>query len=135
VVTSDNPRSEDPAQIIAEIEAGMRGDYRVEVDRAEAIAAAIDLAAPGDCVLIAGKGHEDYQIIGSRRMPFSDSDVAQRCRGTRHDGGADLSSIAAPSGGPSPALRCRGRRGRSIRAAVAPGDLFVATARRAGRRA
>jgi UDP-N-acetylmuramoyl-L-alanyl-D-glutamate--2,6-diaminopimelate ligase len=78
VVTSDNPRGEDPAQIIAEIVTAMRGDYRVEVDRGEAIAAAIDLAAPGDCVLIAGKGHEDYQIIGSRRIPFSDSDVARQ---------------------------------------------------------
>jgi UDP-N-acetylmuramoyl-L-alanyl-D-glutamate--2,6-diaminopimelate ligase len=78
VVTSDNPRGEDPAQIIAEIVTAMRGDYRVEVDRGEAIATAIDLAAPGDCVLIAGKGHEDYQIIGSRRIPFSDSDVARQ---------------------------------------------------------
>jgi UDP-N-acetylmuramoyl-L-alanyl-D-glutamate--2,6-diaminopimelate ligase len=78
VVTSDNPRSEDPLQIIADIEAAMRGDYRVEVDRAAAIAAAIQIAAPGDCVLIAGKGHEDYQIVGERRIPFSDSDVARQ---------------------------------------------------------
>jgi UDP-N-acetylmuramoyl-L-alanyl-D-glutamate--2,6-diaminopimelate ligase len=72
VVTSDNPRREDPAAIIADIEAAMEGDYRAVADRAAAIESAIALADSGDCVLIAGKGHEDYQIVGEERLPFSD---------------------------------------------------------------
>jgi UDP-N-acetylmuramoyl-L-alanyl-D-glutamate--2,6-diaminopimelate ligase len=107
VVTSDNPRGEDPGRSSLRSRPRCDGDYRVEVDRGAAIAAAIDLAAPGDCVLIAGKGHEDYQIIGSRRAcPFSDSDVATSvpCRGTRHDGGAD------------PRAACRAHRYRLRRA-------------------
>ena len=78
IVTSDNPRREDPLGIIADIEAGMHGEYRVEVDRAAAIAAALRMAGPGDCVLIAGKGHEDYQLVGGRRLPFSDLECARR---------------------------------------------------------
>jgi UDP-N-acetylmuramoyl-L-alanyl-D-glutamate--2,6-diaminopimelate ligase len=77
-VTSDNPRSEDPQHILEDIAAGCSGDYRLEVDRAAAIAAAIEAARPGDCVLIAGKGHEDYQLIGRERLPFSDVDAARR---------------------------------------------------------
>jgi UDP-N-acetylmuramoyl-L-alanyl-D-glutamate--2,6-diaminopimelate ligase len=76
ILTSDNPRSEDPLAIIADVEAGMCCDYLVRSDRGEAIRLAIESARPGDCVLIAGKGHEDYQIIGERRLAFSDSDVA-----------------------------------------------------------
>jgi UDP-N-acetylmuramoyl-L-alanyl-D-glutamate--2,6-diaminopimelate ligase len=76
ILTSDNPRSEDPLAIIADIEAGMHCEYTVRADRAEAISAAIESAQPDDCVLIAGKGHEDYQIVGSRRLSFSDSAVA-----------------------------------------------------------
>jgi UDP-N-acetylmuramoyl-L-alanyl-D-glutamate--2,6-diaminopimelate ligase len=78
VITSDNPRSEDPAQIIADIEQAMHGDYVVKLDRGDAIEAAIALAGPGDCVLVAGKGHEDYQLLGERRVPFSDSAVARQ---------------------------------------------------------
>lgn len=78
VITSDNPRSEAPASIIADIELSMTGDYRVCADRADAIALAIGSAGPDDCVLIAGKGHEDYQIIGDQRLAFSDSAVAQQ---------------------------------------------------------
>lgn len=78
VITSDNPRSEAPASIIADIERSMTGDYRLCTDRAEAIAMAIASAGPDDCVLIAGKGHEDYQIIGDQRLSFSDSAVAQQ---------------------------------------------------------
>jgi UDP-N-acetylmuramoyl-L-alanyl-D-glutamate--2,6-diaminopimelate ligase len=77
-VTSDNPRTEDPRHILDDIAAGCRGDYQFEVDRATAIAAAIEAARPGDCVLIAGKGHEDYQVIGRERLPFSDVDTARR---------------------------------------------------------
>ncbi|MDX1496575.1 MAG: UDP-N-acetylmuramoyl-L-alanyl-D-glutamate--2,6-diaminopimelate ligase [Salinisphaeraceae bacterium] len=81
VVTDDNPRSEDPASIVVEITAGMPADanFRVEHDRAEAIAQAISQAGAGDVVLIAGKGHEDYQIIGTERRDFSDFAVAQAC--------------------------------------------------------
>ncbi|NCO57065.1 MAG: UDP-N-acetylmuramoyl-L-alanyl-D-glutamate--2,6-diaminopimelate ligase [Nitrospirae bacterium CG18_big_fil_WC_8_21_14_2_50_70_55] len=77
ILTSDNPRSEPPRQILAEIEPGL-GDhpYTVEVDRARAIAAAIGEAADDDLVLIAGKGHEDYQIVGAARLPFDDREVA-----------------------------------------------------------
>ena len=71
-VTSDNPRSEDPAQILADIETGCGGDYVLEVDRARAIAGSVAEAAPGDCMVIAGKGHEDYQIIEGEYLHFSD---------------------------------------------------------------
>jgi len=79
-VTSDNPRSEDPEAIIAEIVAGvpaaLRGRVAVEADRRAAIARALRDAAPGDVVLIAGKGHEQGQVIGDRRLPFDDRRVA-----------------------------------------------------------
>lgn len=78
LVTSDNPRHEDPAAIIAAIRAGMDGREQVIADRAAAIAAAIAAAAPGDLVLIAGKGHEDYQEIGGERRPFSDLAEAEK---------------------------------------------------------
>lgn len=76
IFTSDNPRSEEPMSILHDIEAGVRGvnlqNYRIEPDRGAAIAAAIAEARAGDVVLIAGKGHEDYQIIGDRAIPFDD---------------------------------------------------------------
>jgi len=74
VLTDDNPRTEAPQQIIDEILAGMaaREPVRIERDRARAIAAAIAQAGAEDVVLIAGKGHEEYQLIGERRLPFSD---------------------------------------------------------------
>lgn len=72
IVTSDNPRSEDPQQIIAEIEQGCSGHYDLQLDRANAIAQAIEEATPGDCVVIAGKGHEEYQLIEGERHHFSD---------------------------------------------------------------
>jgi UDP-N-acetylmuramoyl-L-alanyl-D-glutamate--2,6-diaminopimelate ligase len=78
IVTSDNPRSEDPRAIITEIAAGMRGEYRVEPDRAQAIAAALKTARAGDVVLIAGKGHEAYQEIAGVKRPFDDREVARR---------------------------------------------------------
>ena len=79
VITSDNPRSEDPVGIILEVEDGMResdGDYVIEVDRHAAIARASRSAKPGDTVLIAGKGHEDYQIFADRTVHFDDREVA-----------------------------------------------------------
>lgn len=78
IVTSDNPRHEAPLAIIDDILAGMGGNYVVEADRAAAIARAIEQASEGDVVLLAGKGHEDYQEIEGVRLPFSDLDVARR---------------------------------------------------------
>ena len=79
VVTSDNPRNEDPNDIIADIVSGMAegtGRYEVLPDRRQAIARAIECANPGDSILIAGKGHEDYQILGSETIHFDDREVA-----------------------------------------------------------
>ncbi len=77
VVTSDNPRSEDPVAIIQHVISGMRKAALVEVDRAKAIQQAVQSASSGDIVLVAGKGHEDYQEIAGVRTPFSDVAVAQ----------------------------------------------------------
>ncbi|MGC7879614.1 glutamate ligase domain-containing protein, partial [Desulforudis sp. 1190] len=80
VITSDNPRTEDPLAIIAEIEPGVRsagGSYTVVPDRREAIRSALQMAKNGDIVVIAGKGHETYQIVGGTRYPFDDRDVAR----------------------------------------------------------
>lgn len=82
IVTSDNPRSEEPPAIIAEIVAGMQdapaGSFIEIVDRAEAIRYAIDMARPGDLVIIAGKGHENYQLVKGRVLDFDDRLVAAR---------------------------------------------------------
>ena len=100
IVSSDNPRSEPPAAIIAAIVAGVvsagataltrpeapdapRPSYWVEPDRARAIAAAIALLAPGDVLLIAGKGHEDYQLIAEQRLPFDDRQQARQALAAR----------------------------------------------------
>ncbi|MCS6863218.1 MAG: UDP-N-acetylmuramoyl-L-alanyl-D-glutamate--2,6-diaminopimelate ligase, partial [Abditibacteriales bacterium] len=80
VITSDNPRSEDPLAIIAEIEEGTKegsATCLIEPDRRRAIAQAIALAQPGDFVLIAGKGHETYQIFRDRTVHFDDREVAR----------------------------------------------------------
>jgi UDP-N-acetylmuramoyl-L-alanyl-D-glutamate--2,6-diaminopimelate ligase len=80
VVTSDNPRSEQPRKIIEDIVAGLGNGGRdktiIEIDRRTAIAAAIHQAHPGDLVLIAGKGHECEQIMGDKRIHFDDVEVA-----------------------------------------------------------
>jgi UDP-N-acetylmuramoyl-L-alanyl-D-glutamate--2,6-diaminopimelate ligase len=97
VVTSDNPRTEAPGAILAEIVPGLeraglrrlapdalRGGERgfaVEPDRRAAIALAVSCAGEGDAVLVAGKGHEPYQIVGKERLPFSDRDEARRALG------------------------------------------------------
>ncbi|TXS95161.1 UDP-N-acetylmuramoyl-L-alanyl-D-glutamate--2,6-diaminopimelate ligase [Parahaliea aestuarii] len=83
VITSDNPRGEDPEAIIDDIAAGCIGSFQREADRASAIALAIASAGPGDCVLIAGKGHEDYQIIEGQRLHFSDVEQAQQALSRR----------------------------------------------------
>jgi UDP-N-acetylmuramoyl-L-alanyl-D-glutamate--2,6-diaminopimelate ligase len=91
VITSDNPRSEDPNRIIEEIQRGITADTRRDssqrlltiVDRGAAISKAIEVAKPGDLVLIAGKGHEKYQVIGDRTLPFDDVAVAREALGRR----------------------------------------------------
>ena len=84
ILTSDNPRSEDPEAILKEIEAGMGGArYRVVADRAEAIRIAIHAAGQGDIVLIAGKGHEPYQQFADRTIDFDDRREARRALAER----------------------------------------------------
>jgi UDP-N-acetylmuramoyl-L-alanyl-D-glutamate--2,6-diaminopimelate ligase len=92
VITSDNPRSEDPGRIIEEIERGIPAGSQASsrapiveshVDRAAAIERAVTMAGAGDVVLIAGKGHEKYQQIGDRVLPFDDGEVARAALGKR----------------------------------------------------
>ncbi len=79
IITSDNPRKEDPDAIIAEVEKGFRsGNYEKIADRAKAIARAIELAQPRDIILIAGKGHEAYQEFADHTVPFDDIQVARQ---------------------------------------------------------
>jgi UDP-N-acetylmuramoyl-L-alanyl-D-glutamate--2,6-diaminopimelate ligase len=77
IVTSDNPRGEEPQAIIDEILAGVEGEIDVEPDRAAAIERAISIADEGDVVLIAGKGHEQGQEFADRTIPFDDREVAR----------------------------------------------------------
>ena len=89
ILTSDNPRSEDPADIAAAVELGLREsgtEYEVELDRARAIERAVLSARPGDSVLLAGKGHETYQLIGSERRAFDDRVEARRALALRRAG-------------------------------------------------
>mgnify|MGYP004666596973 CR=1 FL=1 len=79
-LTNDNPRTENPEAILAQIERGMRIPYCVEPDRAKAITEAIRSAKRGDVVAILGKGHEEYQIVGACYQPFSDTKVVKRIR-------------------------------------------------------
>jgi UDP-N-acetylmuramyl tripeptide synthase len=76
-VTSDNPRSEDPGAIIDETVAGMDGDFEIIQDRRSAIARAVEVAEPGDVVVIAGKGHEQGQQFRDRTVSFDDREVAR----------------------------------------------------------
>ena len=83
IVTSDNPRTEPPEQIIGDILEGMSANARAIGDRAAAIRHAIDNAAGDDVILIAGKGHENYQVIGEQTLSFSDFDAASECLAAR----------------------------------------------------
>ena len=79
IVTSDNPRTEDPLRIIDDILAGLSGTdmpYLTEPDRAEAIYLAMMEAHPGDVIVLAGKGHEDYQIIGTEKHHMDERELA-----------------------------------------------------------
>jgi UDP-N-acetylmuramoyl-L-alanyl-D-glutamate--2,6-diaminopimelate ligase len=78
IVTSDNPRNEDPMSIIDDITPGMKTGYKVESDRARAIFEAVGMARADDVVLVAGKGHEDYQEINGEKHPFSDVGAAMK---------------------------------------------------------
>src|SRR5699024_4900973 len=80
VVTSDNPRSEDPIKIMNDIEKGMKksSEYKILADREVAIGLAIQMASKHDVVLIAGKGHETYQILHDKTIQFNDKDIARR---------------------------------------------------------
>ena len=79
IFTSDNPRTEDPEQILREMEEGVTGGnrYLKITDRHEAIKTAVMLAEPRDIILLAGKGHEDYQIIGTEKLPFNDKAIVK----------------------------------------------------------
>jgi UDP-N-acetylmuramoyl-L-alanyl-D-glutamate--2,6-diaminopimelate ligase len=80
IVTSDNPRTEDPEQIIREIVCGLtKKNHEIIPDREKAICHAVQRAREGDIVVIAGKGHEDYQIIGIEKKHFDDKEAAARC--------------------------------------------------------
>lgn len=84
ILTSDNPRTEDPLDIIADAEKGLGGaEHRIIPDRTEAIFEAIALADEGDIVVLAGKGHENYQIIGREKRPYDDKEVALRALAAR----------------------------------------------------
>ena len=99
IATSDNPRTEDPDAILRDVEAGLTDLERVEPgalgsgprqysvirDRREAIERAIALAERGDTVVLAGKGHEDYQIIGREKLPFDDRREAERALHARRN--------------------------------------------------
>jgi UDP-N-acetylmuramyl tripeptide synthase len=107
ILTSDNPRTEDPLRIISEVEAGLlqcgieridegklaagAGGYLVEPDRRAAIAMALRIAAAGDLVVIAGKGHEDYQLVAGRRLDFDDRAVVREIT-------AEMSGVARVHG-------------------------------------
>jgi len=86
ILTSDNPRTEDPEKILADAEVGIQKtgkSYRKIADRRDAIHQAISQASRGDLVLIAGKGHEDYQIIGREVFHFDDKEVAREALASR----------------------------------------------------
>jgi UDP-N-acetylmuramoyl-L-alanyl-D-glutamate--2,6-diaminopimelate ligase len=94
ILTSDNPRQEDPLKIISDVVVGIQrssGKYLIEADRTKAIKLAIDEAKAGDIVLLAGKGHEDYQIFADQTIHFDDREVAQKAL-------SDLGYTEPPSG-------------------------------------
>ena len=103
VLTSDNPRDEDPLAIIEQVRAGVaathraRGTFVVEPDRRLAIRRALDEARAGDVVVIAGKGHETYQEIAGRRLPFDDVVEARRALSARFPTDPATWTVAAPA--------------------------------------
>src|SRR5437764_12747508 len=98
IVTSDNPRTEDPRAIIDAILPAVPKPFFVDVDRRTAIRAAIAEATPGDVIVIAGKGHEDYQILGTTKIHFDDREEAAAAAKSRQ--GRTLAEAAADLGLP-----------------------------------
>ena len=87
IVTSDNPRSEVPLSIIKEIIAGFRNDhYQIEENREKAICQALAMADHGDLVLIAGKGHEEYQILADKKIDFNERRIIKEYFDAHHPG-------------------------------------------------
>lgn len=87
IATSDNPRTEDPQAILNDVEQGIlheQTQYHREADRRRAIELALEMANPEDIVLIAGKGHETYQILGDQRVEFDDRQVVRDYFSARH---------------------------------------------------
>lgn len=103
ILSSDNPRSEDPLKIISDIIVGLQktaGKYLIEPDREKAIGMAMDEARAGDIVLLAGKGHEDYQILADRTLAFDDREMARRALHERgFEGLQDVSMKGGPQSG------------------------------------
>jgi UDP-N-acetylmuramoyl-L-alanyl-D-glutamate--2,6-diaminopimelate ligase len=103
ILSSDNPRTEDPLKIISDIIVGLQktnGKYLIEPDREKAIGVAMDEARSGDIVLLAGKGHENYQILADRTLEFDDRDVAKRALRERGYGEAPAGiGITEPKNG------------------------------------
>jgi UDP-N-acetylmuramoyl-L-alanyl-D-glutamate--2,6-diaminopimelate ligase len=82
ILTSDNPRTEDPERILDDLEPGLAGiAYHRIADRRAAIARALEIARPGDLVLLAGKGHETYQLVGTEKRPFDERAVVRELLG------------------------------------------------------
>jgi murE/murF fusion protein len=128
VVTSDNPRTEDPRAIIDMILPAVPAPFFVDPDRRVAIRAAVAEATPGDVLLIAGKGHEDYQILGKKKIHFDDREEAAEAVRQRQsfpvadvvrETGARLVQPGAPPPSPFSRVHFDGRQ-------AAPGDLYVA---------
>src|SRR5947207_3100833 len=124
VVTGDNPRTEDPRAIIDQSLAGVPRPFAVDVDRARAIRAAISEAVPGDIVVIAGKGHEDYQILGTTKHHFDDREQAAAAVGLRES--RALSELAHDAGGQLAGADDAIHRVVIDSRIAAPGDLYVA---------
>jgi UDP-N-acetylmuramoyl-L-alanyl-D-glutamate--2,6-diaminopimelate ligase len=82
IVTSDNPRTEDPERILDEVEVGMGAPHHREADRHQAIALGLSLAREGDTLLLAGKGHETYQVVGTEKVPFDERAIVLALGGT-----------------------------------------------------
>jgi murE/murF fusion protein len=127
IVTSDNPRTEDPRSIIDQILPGVPAPFFVHLDRRVAIAAAVFEAVPGDVVLIAGKGHEDYQIFGTEKVHFDDREEAAAAAAARRSFPVD--DLVAACGG---AVTHRRPQTTAFSRVIidgrdsAPGDLYVA---------
>ena len=92
IVTSDNPRTEDPERILDDIEAGMHGAHERVVDRREAIARALDIANDDDVIVLAGKGHETYQVRGTTKYPFDEKEIVQELVEGRKPGASGVGS-------------------------------------------